>query len=243
MLSCPHSPGSLSWISAHSNISQVWDAGWSRPAHRFWGDLCPGAAMGQLSGICGDAGAPHAALSRPNSAGTEPRGSGGAGAWLHVAVTPSQLFQLREATRYFWHAWAPRGARGSAPSRSSAGTSQAVPGGGDASVAAFPEQVLARRAAGWGVEGEVSPWIWGSLSVSESCTARFVLCGCRGAPWGTGEGPDWHLGGFMFSDGHPRDAGRCWALGGSVVPAWRCSWLTRGEMSSSHWAETSDLLL
>lgn len=165
--------------------------------------------------------------------------------WLRV--TPSRLFQLRGATRYFWHTWAPLGAGGSAPSRSPAGTSQAVPGGGDASVlavAAFPEQVLARRAAVLGVEGEVSPGIWGRLQPrcfsrgekDESFSGRFVAAESleRGMS---------STGGSMFWDGHPRGAGRCWAAGGSLAPGWRCPWLTRGKiMSHSHWAETSDLL-
>lgn len=133
-------------------------------------------------------------------------------------------------------------ARGSAPSRSSAGTAQAVPGGGDASVpavAAFPERVLARRAS---VLGSVSPDLG-------QAPASLFLPGRETPELHRGVGPVWlqrsPLGhcrgvwmaqwGSMFWDGHPRDAGRCWAVGGSLVPAWRCPWLSRGEiMAHSH---------
>lgn len=70
-----------------------------------------------------------------------------------------------------------------------------------------------------GVEGEVSPWIWGRLQPlllpgREMQELHPEVCsgGCRGAPWA--------LGGSEFWDGHPRDAKRCWAVGGSLVPAW-----------------------
>lgn len=155
----------------------------SRPAQRFQG-VCAlkqqrGSSVGSLGML-----EPPMLLSAPQiRQGLNHEELELGSTWLRV--TPSRLFQLRGATRYFWHTWAPLGAGGSAPSRSPAGTSQAVPGGGDASVlavAAFPEQVLARRAAVLGVEGEVSPGIWGRLQPrcfsrgekDESFSGRFV---------------------------------------------------------------------
>lgn len=112
----------------------------------------------------------------------------------------TRLFQLTEAARYFWHTWAPRAARGSAPSRSS-GTSQAVPGGGDASVAAFPERCWHGGRLFWEWRGKCLPGS-GAASLCLRAALRGLFCVAAEEPpgalerglGGTGEGLFWDAG-------------------------------------------------
>lgn len=198
----------------------------SRPACRFQRGLCPEAPIGQLSGVCGAAGAPHAALSLPK---IQPRRRWSL-ARRGCEFPHHSCCSSEEPHWVFLAHVGPAGCQGSAPSRSSAGTSQAVPGGGDASVlavAAFAEQVLARRASVLGVEGKCLPGSGAGSSLSDPprerntrAAPRDLSCVAAEEPPGALQrGLDGTRGFSMFWDGHPRNDGSCWAVEGSFTPS------------------------